>query len=99
MIATLLWILWLVLWYCIGQWHTYLLHKNLMQKNKEVARMTAAYEKYVPVTEKHKAEIIRLHNVWMNYEQISRMLKIDSSAINRAVKRWQDKTVQSCVKY
>ena len=34
-----------------------------MQKNKEVARMIEAYEKYVPVTEKHKAEIIRLHNV------------------------------------
>lgn len=89
MYVTIALIIWLIIGYFIGETVIYQQRKIIMKKNKAYARIQELYEKYVPETEKHKAMIIKLHNDWINGREIWRILKIDGSAINRALHRWK----------
>jgi IS30 family transposase len=45
-------------------------------------------EKYVPVTEKNKDEIIKKLKSWVSCEEIANLYWLNKSTIKKAIKRW-----------
>ena len=87
-------LLWCLVWYWVWEYKIQTQKERLIKQCWLIAKQDAKierYEQYVPKTEIKKFQIIRLHDVWYTSREIWKSLKIDSSAIGRALKRWNIK--------
>lgn len=84
-------LLWCLVGYRVWEYKIYTQKEKLIKQCWLIAKQDAKierYEKYVPKTEIKKFQIIRLHDAWYTSREIWETLKIDNSAISRALKRW-----------
>lgn len=91
MYVTIALIIWLIIGYFIGETTIHFQRKTLFKQSSKIHILEEKidrYEKYVPITEIKKPQIIELHKRGINGREIWRILKIDGSAINRALHRW-----------
>lgn len=61
-------------------------YHKLIEQTKENAEI---YEKYVPLTERKKGEIIDLLKKWFTQIQIAEKFWLEKSTINKALTKWK----------
>ena len=59
-----------------------------IDKDRTILQMEEWVEKYVPVTEKNKDEIIKKLKSWVSCEEIASLYWLNKSTIKKAIKRW-----------
>ena len=87
-------LLWCLVWYWVWEYKIQTQKERLIKQCWTIAKLDAKierYEQYVPKTEIKKFQIIKLHELGYTHREIWKSLKIDSSAIGRALKRWNIK--------
>jgi hypothetical protein len=87
-------ILWILVGYRVWEYKINTQKDNLIKQAWTIAKLDAKierYTQYVPKTEIKKFQIIKLHQLGYTSREIWSSLKIDSSAISRALKRWNIK--------
>lgn len=87
-------LLWCLVWYWVWEYKIQTQKEKLIKQCWFIAKQDAKierYEQYVPKTEIKKFQIIKLHELGYTHREIWNSLKIDSSAIGRALKRWNIK--------
>ena len=87
-------VLWILVGYRVWEYKIQTQKERLIKQCWTIAKLDAKierYEKYVPKTEIKKFQIIKLHELWYTSREIWYSLKIDNSAVSRALKRWNIK--------
>lgn len=87
-------LLWCLVWYWVWEYKIQTQKERLIKQCWTIAKLDAKierYEQYVPKTEIKKFQIIKLHQLGYTSREIWSSLKIDQSAIGRALKRWNIK--------
>ena len=59
-----------------------------IDKDRTILQMEKWVEKYVPITEKNKDEILKMLESWLSYWEIADKCWINESTIRKAIKRW-----------
>lgn len=60
-----------------------------MDKDRTILQMEEWVEKYVPITEKNKDEILKMLESWLSYWEIADKYWLNKSTIRKAIKRWK----------
>ena len=59
-----------------------------IDKDRTILQMAEWVEKYVPITEKNKDEILKMLESWLSYWEIADKYWLNKSTIRKAIKRW-----------
>lgn len=66
-----------------------------IDKDRTILQMAEWVEKYVPITEKNKDEILKMLESWLSYWEIADKYWLNKSTIRKAIKRWNNSCVNA----